>query len=397
MGYQPLSAFMRPLRHADLSPEVSPSSSEAVEKWQLHRELVAGRKLLSLRSGELNVLQVLFSFYPGDRLAIAEKLVVFASNRSICSRANGMPESTLRRHLSNLVAKGFLRRRDSPNGKRFARTNALETEAFGLDLRPLLERRAHICEAAQAAVAEDKQIKDGRTAVALLCRDLLALIACGTQIAPDDSLWIEARDLADEAKHRYRRKLDSSELRELKTALSAAVDCCHRRVLELTTERLSASGDQNERHIQDSDLEYLDSKAASEPPPIAARQTTPLLRGKSAIPSPQLSLWAVMAMCKTVEDLAGRTFQTWEDFVHGLDQLARPTGIDAGVWAYARQSMGPRDAAIALAVIIERFGEIRSPNAYLRCLAQKAADRSFSASHMLSHLGTLTAVKFNRA
>ena len=37
------------------------------------------------------------------------------------ARANGMPPTTLRRHLAVLVDCGLIVRRDSPNGKRFAR------------------------------------------------------------------------------------------------------------------------------------------------------------------------------------------------------------------------------------------------------------------------------------
>ncbi len=54
----------------------------------------------------------------------------------------GMPASTLRRHLAVLVDAGLIVRRDSPNGKRYARKNragAIEL-AFGFDLSPLVVR-----------------------------------------------------------------------------------------------------------------------------------------------------------------------------------------------------------------------------------------------------------------
>ena len=45
----------------------------------------------------------------------------FPSNNKLRSRAYGMSEPTLRRHLASLVKAGLLIRRDSPNGKRYAR------------------------------------------------------------------------------------------------------------------------------------------------------------------------------------------------------------------------------------------------------------------------------------
>lgn len=49
------------------------------------------------------------------------ELIVWPSNEQLMARANGMPATTLRRHLAVLVDCGLIIRRDSPNGKRFAR------------------------------------------------------------------------------------------------------------------------------------------------------------------------------------------------------------------------------------------------------------------------------------
>ena len=67
-------------------------------------------------------------------------LIVFPSNQQLLLRAHGMPASTLRRHLAVLVDAGLIIRRDSPNGKRYARKDSAgEIElAFGFDLSPLV-------------------------------------------------------------------------------------------------------------------------------------------------------------------------------------------------------------------------------------------------------------------
>ncbi|MGZ2845964.1 plasmid replication protein RepC, partial [Pseudomonas aeruginosa] len=71
-----------------------------------------------------------------------DDLVVFPSNQQLALRAHGMPASTLRRHLAALVDAGLIIRRDSPNGKRYARKGrGGEIElAFGFELSPLVVR-----------------------------------------------------------------------------------------------------------------------------------------------------------------------------------------------------------------------------------------------------------------
>ena len=69
-----------------------------------------------------------------------------------------MAPATLRRHLACLVDAGLIIRRDSPNGKRFARRGqggAIE-DAFGFDLTPLVARAAEIENLAEEVRAENR-------------------------------------------------------------------------------------------------------------------------------------------------------------------------------------------------------------------------------------------------
>lgn len=84
-------------------------------------------------------------------------MVVFPSNKAICERLNGMPCSTMRRHLARLVEARLLMRRDSPNGKRYVRKRGEDRVAFGFDLSPLYCRAEEIARAAEAVrEAEDR-------------------------------------------------------------------------------------------------------------------------------------------------------------------------------------------------------------------------------------------------
>ena len=87
------------------------------------------------------VLNALLTFHPETVLS-GDNLVVFPSNEQIALRAHGMPSSTMRRHLAQLVDARLLIRRDSPNGKRYARKGreGAISQAFGFDLSPLVAR-----------------------------------------------------------------------------------------------------------------------------------------------------------------------------------------------------------------------------------------------------------------
>lgn len=94
---------------------------EAVDKWKLYRSVCEARPLLGVTDRSLAVLNALLSFYPKNELSSEAGLVVFPSNTQLSLRAHGMAEQTLRRHLSALVEAGLIIRKDSPNGKRYAR------------------------------------------------------------------------------------------------------------------------------------------------------------------------------------------------------------------------------------------------------------------------------------
>ena len=152
MEYTPITPFRRAMSAADvaaLAPVVEPEDMPGVNKWEALRELGAARTTFELSDRELAVLQVLIGVYPetilGDH---PDGLVVFPSNAAICERLNGMPCSTMRRHIARLVNAGFIQRRDSPNGKRFSRRYGDTREAFGFDLTPLVMRFAEVCDAA---------------------------------------------------------------------------------------------------------------------------------------------------------------------------------------------------------------------------------------------------------
>src|ERR1700761_6873258 len=135
----------RALTLAHVATQIAVSNrppDKVVHKWQIFRAICTARPRLGVSERALSVLNALLTFHPETALTGEDDLIVFPSNHQLSRRAHGMPASTLRRHLAVLVDAGLIVRRDSPNGKRYARKgDAGEIElAFGFDLSPLVVR-----------------------------------------------------------------------------------------------------------------------------------------------------------------------------------------------------------------------------------------------------------------
>ncbi|WP_292312103.1 plasmid replication protein RepC, partial [Marivivens sp.] len=230
-------------------------------KWELFRELCTARKAFGLSDRDLTVLNALLTFHRGEDLSASEQLIVFPSNETLSSRAHGMPESTLRRHIAALVEAGIILRNDSPNGKRYAvksRTGVLR--AYGFDLRPLLVRADEIIETATKIREEDAQKKELRDTVVILKRDADKLISFGMEDHADQR-WTKPREALIELGKMLRRKLDISTLTSLKTRLHALVENLHQLLgmaVGKTTE-MSGTDSQNERHQSNSNNTSIES------------------------------------------------------------------------------------------------------------------------------------------
>ena len=120
-------------------------------KWKVFRDVTEAKDRLDLNDRALAVLNALLTFHPDTALTPGADMVVFPSNRELSVRAHGPSMATLRRSLAHLVEAGIVIRRDSPNGKRYARRGeGGEIErAFGFDLTPLVARATEFDRLAQ--------------------------------------------------------------------------------------------------------------------------------------------------------------------------------------------------------------------------------------------------------
>ena len=241
---------------SDVDPEAS------VDKWKLFRSLCEARALIGISDRALVVLNALLTFYPQNALSEAGGLVVFPSNVQLSLRAHGMAPATLRRHLSALVETGLIFRKDSPNGKRYARkartAGAGEGgEAFGFSLAPLVVRAQEFDTMAQTVRAERLQLKLMKEKVTLLRRDIVKLIELGFEEMPDidwNGHYTAFRGVLDDIPRQ-------ATIRDLEPIVDG-LECIQLEISKLLQDKLnltqtSAKESHSERHKQNSNTQFL--------------------------------------------------------------------------------------------------------------------------------------------
>src|SRR6218665_531542 len=154
-GRRPMTLAML----ASQSKALEIPDGKTVDKWKLYRWLCEARLQLGVTDRAMALLNALLSFHPHSELSEDTGLIVFPSNAQLSLRAHGMAEQTIRRHLAVLVDAGLLSRKDSANGKRFARRDGSGDidDAFGFSLAPLLARSEEF-EAIAAQVVADRMV-----------------------------------------------------------------------------------------------------------------------------------------------------------------------------------------------------------------------------------------------
>ena len=400
MDYTPVTPFRRPINAAILQYQAAAQQDlppSGVNKWEALRELAAARIAFGLSDRDLSVLQALVSFHQATIVGgNHSETVVHPSNKAICERLNGMPCSTMRRHLANLVQTGFVVRRDSPNGKRYARRYGDEKIAFGFDLAPLAQRFVEVCEAAEAVRAAEERYKRLRSTVSLMRRDLAGLVDYGRSLCPDRAIWDQASDLCVLTARDLRRKLDFAELQQIESALSEGLNAIRDLLEPVQSQDMSTNDVTNEQHYQNSNKDSYDfeprlEKAQGEGS-VSDPATALVAEGRTDEPVPvdnnlpRIPLGLVLAACSEYRTYAERPVRHWHDLVRVADVIRPMMGVSPSAWEEAKQYMGPEEASVVILAMLERFGDIRSPGGYLRSLSAKAALGEFSCGPMIMAL-----------
>ena len=379
-GLRPFSLAMK--RAQDNVKKAKPDT--AAHKWHVWRNLTEAKDRFNITDRSLAVLNALLSFHQETALVAGADLVVFPSNRELSIRAHGMAPATLRRHLATLVEAGLIIRRDSPNGKRYARKGQggeIE-QAFGFDLTPLVVRAAEIEILADDVRVQRRACALMREQITLLRRDTAKTIEAGVEQG-DPAPWSDYAQILFGLSQGLLRVLSQPELEARLAALRALYENVAKS-LDAIIERDDSSTNEShtERHIQNSNTDNSDLEPVLRVSRAREAETEP----PKPKPLKAYPLGMVLDACPAVADWTSAPIQSWSDFVKAASLVRAALGISPSAWEEATDAMGEVEASVCVAAILQRTEAIKSPGGYLRALSDKARAGQFSLGPVLMAL-----------
>ncbi|ATU95409.1 plasmid replication protein RepC [Phyllobacterium zundukense] len=365
--------------------EIQPGKS--ADKWKIFRDASEARLLLGLQDRSLAILDALLSFYPENQLRGDTPLVVFPSNAQLMLRAHGIAGATLRRHLALLVEAGLIVRRDSANGKRYARKNKtgeIET-AFGFDLSPLLMRADELAGMAQQVAADRLALRRAKENLTICRRDVRKLITAAIEEGADGD-WAKIESVYVELICRIPRSPRLSDLDELLDEMQMLQEeIVNTLDLQKEVENNSTNDAQNERHIQNSNTESTYELEPGFRDYQGGRLSQTDERERE--PLKAFPLGMVLRACPEIAVYGpGGEINSWRDLMAAAITVRSMLGVSPSAYQEACEVMGPENAAVTIACILERAGHINSAGGYLRDLTSKTERGEFSLGAVLMAL-----------
>lgn len=363
-------------------------------KWNVYHDIRAASFRLGLSDRALSILSELLAFHPEVALT-GDNLIVFPSNEQIALRAGRMPMSTMRRHLALLVNAGIILRRDSPNGKRYARKGreGAPGQAYGFDLAPLVARAAEFKELARAVRVEEQELRDARSDFSILRREIVKSIAAGKEegirppaIGQGAATWQDMQATFDAIVARKPPKATLGEIQPVLDELAALCSSLRKAIENHTqTSIMGANGAHNEHHKQNSNPK----------PPIDLEPASSEDRADEIVANPEptrsaevvFPLGMVLQACPDIADYArGGEIVHWRDLLAAASLARAALGVSPSAWEAAQAVMGEKPAAMVIAAILQRGATIASAGGYLRELTRKAEMNEFAVGPMLMAL-----------
>lgn len=376
--------------------EVAESKPTArVEKWKVFRDVCEARERFGLQDRALAVLDALLTFYPEAELDAEQGLVVFPSNGQLSVRAHGITGTTLRRHLAALVEAGLIQRRDSPNGKRYAyrnRDGEIE-QAYGFDLAPLVARAAEFAAVAQDVAAERIRFRRAKEALTICRRDVRKLITVAIEEgAPGDWLAVEGMCVGILGRlPRYPSRVQvEATLDEMELLRAEVLNLLE---IQIKTENTDGNGVQYGCHIQNSkpesiyELEPRSEKEQGETPRHEPQMVNARQDEVKGAPIKSFPLSMVLRACPQIVDYGpSGGISHWRELMAAAVLVRSMLGVSPSAYQEACEAMGPENAAVAIACILERSNFINSAGGYLRDLTRRSECGEFSLGPMLMAL-----------
>ncbi|UOK73486.1 MULTISPECIES: plasmid replication protein RepC [Ancylobacter] len=360
-----------------------------VHKWQTFQHIREARDLVGATDRALAILNALLSFHQETALSIDSDIVVWPSNEQLMARANGMPPTTLRRHLGVLVECGLIIRRDSPNGKRYARKGrgGQIEQAFGFDLSPIVARAAEFKDMAEAVQTEKQAFRVAKERLTLLRRDIVKMIDTGIEERVPGN-WGKVQ----QSYQAVISRLPRSAPRRLVESICEELEALWRDIREVLesfvdSQKMDANESHSGRHKQNSNPDLHTESEYSLRNEKEADGSVRKADNIRSLPKRELPLGIVLDACPGVLELMqGGEIRHWRDFLAAAELVRPMLGISPSAWREAQEALGEQHAAITLAAIYQRADQIGSPGGYLRSLTERAKEGKFSTWPMIMAL-----------
>lgn len=354
-------------------------TGEGIKKWELYRHLCIAKANYGLNDRCLTVLNSLLSFLSDDTITSKSKLVVFPSNKLISQRAHMMPESTLRRHLSSLIAAGLITRKDSPNGKRYAhKSRAGEIElAFGFDFTPFFAMASEIKSAADRILDEQRAVKRLRDEISITSREMAKSFTDAAAEASND-LYLHFKDIVNAIP----RRASLAELNAIKAKLDAVLSELAITLKNIdNVKEMSGNGAQIERHIESLTESLLEEK--DDFFNVKEMTSEAVVQRSDVSKAEFISLDLVLRACPDISAFSPEGIKSWHHLVDVSKLVSNFLGISKAAYRDAVHILGLESASAVIAGILQKSSEIACVGGYLRSLVQKARVGGFSVSEML--------------
>jgi replication initiation protein RepC len=344
------------------------------------------RKELGLTTNDLAVLTALISFLPrekrgglnGPEIALT---VVFPSNASLSERANGLDERTLRRSLGRLSAAELIERKSSANGKRFPlRYGGVIKDAFGIDLKPLIQRYDTLAMQALQLTEELEHLRSLKT-------EALALRASLLRQTGLDEGKLSTLHMFRNVLRRATLTVDAvlSIISELRT-MGATTDACYgerhteananaEAILQAAEQRsnkldpieVTATNGQNVRHIES---KIKDTNKIAEKKAEQDEQTPPTQAKMNR--DPEKMAWEDFTHVSGLFPVPPHSGETLTRVLYDLGKLlrVRQDSLKRGI-----QKAGAGKLLLVFDYLLARAGTIKHPDAYFEKVLCTQLDR----------------------
>lgn len=353
-------------------------SSCAPMSWHKWRDLLPAlrmaREALGLNKSRLDLLEKMLACLPGDTVSpdANGRLIVFASNARLAEMTHRDSDKTITRLITELVERGLVERRSSPNGKRFSRQGPDgQRVAYGLDLGPMLARKSEIEAHARTAEAHAETCRRLREACSLMIKTL------AERAGEADAI----HSLLDDGRRRLRRKPDPQELsnlhRDLAKHLSEAIpdgnihpaqDLSPPNTVPLETPSIRANAPQTTCHKDTSNIPIDKTSSQKRAGGLSALSLTPELVERT------------MPRVATL----GRQIQgSLRDLI---DRMLDCLGINQTLWQRSLEQHGFQESSLVLMTIYERQRQIRHAPGYFSKIINGKQTQPHVGSHLVTSL-----------